>query len=510
MEQLGLGRSPFADGDGEAPVFADAAYKTQVNVAVQMLHASDRLLILRGEEGVGKSRFLVEMTASNVLELAMARVVATDTHSLGDICNRLLLGLGLAPETSGELRHMVGRLWEIGSNGRKPVLLLDNAQLLAPEVLAGLLQLWQLAGTEEKPFGLVLTVDHSFDARLEQLRRGLAAISEPHVINLYPLTEKQTAAYLQLHLQAAGDDGGLLDKRAQRQIYRSSQGVPARINAEAENLLAAKAGRGGLFKQGQKARGSGGRRSWIGAALMLLVAIGGGLYAGLYLTQLGEVAPTATPPAAATIAELPRFDEQPFGIAMPDRYSYRDRRTEGNAAPAKPAATATAEPTAAEAAAAAADKAASEAQRPAPPTPMLPVAKATQPPAAEPAPSEQPSTAAAQASATPTTAAADSGDAWLRSRPPGNYTIQLIAAHDRSTLVQYIANQSADRDFRAELALVHTIRDGKDWHLVVSGDYRSRESAQAALRGLPPAIRAARPWIRSFGSIQEVVVATAE
>ncbi|RFA28518.1 hypothetical protein CAI21_11625 [Alkalilimnicola ehrlichii] len=56
LARLGLDQQPFIDSDF---IFADASYSTQVNVGLQLLHAGDHVVAVRGEEGVGKSTFCV-------------------------------------------------------------------------------------------------------------------------------------------------------------------------------------------------------------------------------------------------------------------------------------------------------------------------------------------------------------------------------------------------------------------------------------------------------------------
>jgi DamX protein len=45
---------------------------------------------------------------------------------------------------------------------------------------------------------------------------------------------------------------------------------------------------------------------------------------------------------------------------------------------------------------------------------------------------------------------------------------------------------------------------GKDWYVVVYGNYATQEQAKAAMKELPPALAAAplQPWIREISAIQ--------
>jgi DamX protein len=89
--------------------------------------------------------------------------------------------------------------------------------------------------------------------------------------------------------------------------------------------------------------------------------------------------------------------------------------------------------------------------------------------------------------------------AWLRSRSPARYTLQLVGARDRGALDRFV-----DRYRLAGKYAVFT-RDlaGKPWYSLVYGDYADRDAAIRARAKLPPALRTDQVWPRSFASIQE-------
>lgn len=95
------------------------------------------------------------------------------------------------------------------------------------------------------------------------------------------------------------------------------------------------------------------------------------------------------------------------------------------------------------------------------------------------------------------------GAAWLWSRNPVRYTIQLMADRRAASLRTFVAEQRPD----GPVAIVRVKRKGKPWYLLLSGDYASQEEAIAAINALPQRASVRGPWPRRFASLQDQMVA---
>src|SRR5690554_6146198 len=162
LDRLALSQAPFSTELGEAR-FADAAHKTQVNIALHMLQDSERVLVVTGEPGVGKSTFLFSLAARDTPDLAFVPLSGRELTSTSAICEQFLRGLGVALEDRINASDFLKHLWEINDRGNRPTLLLDDADRLPAPVLQSLLQLWDKASADLAPFGLVLAVGNAFD-----------------------------------------------------------------------------------------------------------------------------------------------------------------------------------------------------------------------------------------------------------------------------------------------------------------------------------------------------------
>jgi DamX protein len=301
LARLRLDRDPFAQ-EACGFIFSDAAHRTQTNIASQMLQHSDRLLLVRGEPGVGKSTFLAGLARRRVPGLALCHIHAEPALALPTLCGRLLEGLGeeLPADFDIEGGAFLDRVWELTARGRRPVLLLDDAEQLSPAVLRQLVACWRKGVADGSPFGLVL----AGEPRLDEQMAALGVKVPVHVINLYPFSERQTLDYLTQCLQAAGNDGTLLSQAERRQIHIRSQGFAAAINAQAQHLLAAKGSVGKAV----------GRRPPLLLALGAVAAI---LAAVAVALPQWKASPQAEQPAVQVAGDAP------YGLPMPDRYGFR-------------------------------------------------------------------------------------------------------------------------------------------------------------------------------------------
>lgn len=84
---------------------------------------------------------------------------------------------------------------------------------------------------------------------------------------------------------------------------------------------------------------------------------------------------------------------------------------------------------------------------------------------------------------------------------PSQFTIQLLGVSSLKSAQEFVSSQSNN----AELLIFKTRRSGKDWFVVVTGHYASNAQARAAIGNLPAAQRDAGPWPRQIQVIQKEI-----
>ena len=81
------------------------------------------------------------------------------------------------------------------------------------------------------------------------------------------------------------------------------------------------------------------------------------------------------------------------------------------------------------------------------------------------------------------------------------FTLQLLGVSTEKAARDYIAAQPN----RADLLMFKTLRQNKDWFVVVAGRYPTAAAARQAVADLPATQRKARPWPRELRVIQQEI-----
>lgn len=189
---------------------------------------SDRMsAALFAPAGAGKTVLLRTLRARLPEARYHVRYVKVTSLSQRDLCREIAAALGLEPV--GTYRRLVRKLQEhlesIASvDGLRPVLLLDEAHDMRPEVLAILRILTNFEMDSRLVLAIVLAGQPSLARLLE--RSELAAIRSrlAHVATLRLLSRAESAQYLEHRLAVAGAKTDLFDDRATDAVYEIARG----------------------------------------------------------------------------------------------------------------------------------------------------------------------------------------------------------------------------------------------------------------------------------------------
>ena len=136
------------------------------------------------------------------------------------------------------LREITGALYRMHNEGRFPVVVIDEAQMIPDRELFDELRLLTNFQLDDRNLVSVIVMGQP------ELRGMLASsIYEPFRqrislnFHLAPLGLEETLEYLDFRIVAAGGEPGLFSPDAVQRIYELSGGVPRRINAVATNAL---------------------------------------------------------------------------------------------------------------------------------------------------------------------------------------------------------------------------------------------------------------------------------
>jgi general secretion pathway protein A len=203
--------------------------------------ASGGFVLLTGEVGTGKTtvcRAFLEQLPEGVDVALILNPAMTVTELLRAVCDELRIPV---PENERSVKCLVDRLndylLKAHAEGRRAVLMIDEAQDLRPKVLEQIRLLTNLETPKHKLLQIFLVGQPELRTLLQ--REGLRQLDQRITAryHLRPFTDAETAEYVRHRLAVAGVERQLFTRAAIHQVHRISGGVPRLINILCDRSL---------------------------------------------------------------------------------------------------------------------------------------------------------------------------------------------------------------------------------------------------------------------------------
>jgi type II secretory pathway predicted ATPase ExeA len=242
LKFFGLQRLPFRLRPDREFLHLDAAYAALREALVQAL-GREGSIVLTGQAGVGKT-LLLESALEQLRESRIALRISQPQMSpeelvaaIGEQLRAAVRAAEIGHATESLPSHLPPdhqppddlphSLRALSALGRRPVLIVDQAQWLAPETLHALRQLDGGAG----PIDLVL-IGPADSSELPPWVRADALAGQLQPITVLPMTAERVGPYIERRLSIAGaQDPELFAKPTYRTLFEYSRGIPRLINA---------------------------------------------------------------------------------------------------------------------------------------------------------------------------------------------------------------------------------------------------------------------------------------
>ena len=206
-------------------------------------HQGEGFIVVTGEIGAGKTTLVRTLLEGlDPAKVVAAPVVSTQLEP-GDLPLAILMAFGVqvAIQNSAQLiADLEAFLADLATKGRRALLIIDEAQNLAPEVIEELRVLTNFQSGKNAMLQVFLIGQPELRTLLqakamEQLRQRVTASC-----HLGPLDPAETRAYVQHRLHLVGwADRPRFELDAFQQLHRWTGGIPRRINRLCNRLLLA-------------------------------------------------------------------------------------------------------------------------------------------------------------------------------------------------------------------------------------------------------------------------------
>jgi general secretion pathway protein A len=239
---FGLNEKPFSITPDPRYLYLSERHAEAMAHLLYGINEAGGFVQLTGEVGTGKTTIVRSLLAQAPKNAEIALILnpkMTATEFLLTICEEL--GIGVPDSATQSLKDLVDILSQYllraHAAGRRVVLVVDEAQNLAPEVLEQVRLLTNLETNTQKLLQIILIGQEELRELLarNELRQLAQRITGRY--HLSPLSTEETTAYVRHRLRVAGATADIFNRFALEEIYRLSSGVPRVINVICDRSL---------------------------------------------------------------------------------------------------------------------------------------------------------------------------------------------------------------------------------------------------------------------------------
>lgn len=327
----GLAEKPFAITPDPRYLYLGERHAEALAHLVYGVTEAGGFIQLTGEVGTGKTTIIRSLLARQPDNAEIALILNPGMNApefLLTICEEL--GIMVPNDAIGSVKDLVdilnAYLLKAHAQGKRVVLVVDEAQNLAPELLEQVRLLTNLETDTQKLLQIILIGQPELRDLLARndLRQLAQRVTGRY--HLDPLARSESAAYVKHRLRIAGATNDIFTSRALAELYRCSGGVPRLLNIISDRALL-----GGYTEDKHEITAAMVRRAamevfdrrltplWLPWALAAatLVMIAGGAVATRLLYQRSHAAQVATDQAASSV-DAPGTVVKPAPAALPE------------------------------------------------------------------------------------------------------------------------------------------------------------------------------------------------
>jgi MSHA biogenesis protein MshM len=242
LEHFGLAEPPFRITPVTVFFFSGANRGEILDALIYSISEVEGIIKVSGEVGSGKTmlcRMLLEKLPEHIETIYLANPSLSREEMLYAIADGL--GLNIEGERVGIImQNIQNKLEEKAREGKRIVVLVDEAHAMPPDTLEELRLLYNLQVGNAKLLQIVLFGQPELNAKLDQPTMRQLKDRIVHHFHMQPLSRNILESYLMFRMRAAGYHGpNIFSPNAIKMIASASDGLMRRVNILADKSLLA-------------------------------------------------------------------------------------------------------------------------------------------------------------------------------------------------------------------------------------------------------------------------------
>jgi general secretion pathway protein A len=235
----GLDKQPFSISPDPAFIWFSSRHQEAFNALKYGIEEDKGFVVLTGDVGTGKTLLIKNLEKKIAIPTIIVTVPDPDMKPLEFFqffADEVQMNRKF--KSKGEfLIHFKNFLLEAFGSHKKVLLILDEAQRLNHKLLEEIRLLSNLEMTNKKLINIFFVGQNEFANMLNDDRSKAVRQRITVGYHLHPLTEDETASYIEHRLKVAGSTKQIFGRDAIHEIYNLSKGYPRVINILCDNAL---------------------------------------------------------------------------------------------------------------------------------------------------------------------------------------------------------------------------------------------------------------------------------
>ncbi len=234
-----LNKKPFQISSDPAFMWFGEKHKEALATLKYGILDNKGFLLLTGDVGTGKTT-LINALVQSLSDDVICSIVPDPGLEKLDFFNYIAASFGLTQDFTSKgsfLVHFRQFLLDANENGKKVLLIIDEAQLLTQQMLEEIRLLSNIEKTDSKLINIFFIGQNEFNEVISNKQNRAVRQRLTLNYNIEPLTPDETSEYIKHRLGVAGARKNIFDAQATQEVFLYAGGYPRRINVICDHCL---------------------------------------------------------------------------------------------------------------------------------------------------------------------------------------------------------------------------------------------------------------------------------